>query len=516
MTSETAFGSARSGGTASARSWLLLALVAGSVAFAARLIPLLRGRLGAIGNYDDGVYYVAGTALGHGLLPYRDFVFIHPPAVVLATLPFSLAARIVGDPAGVAAARLTWMLLGAANTVLVARIVRPLGLLPAAVGAAIYAFSAAAIYTEWTTLLVAPAQTCVLLAVLLLAAQPTRYRQAELLALAAGGLLGASATFKIWGVVAVAAVLGWLALSRQWRRALTVLAGSAAAVTVICLPFFAAAPMAMWRMVVLAQVGRAPSDTPLATRLAGIVGLGLDQPPVHAFTPVLVAVLLLVLALLVLAFLVPEVRLCLSLTVALTGMLLLGPSWFLHYPGLVSGPLAVTLAGGAAKSIEWVSTRSRYLGVGLAVLLAVPMVVQAYRQRDLELGTAFPGPHFARVVADTPGCVTSDEHLTLIRMNTLTRNLDRGCPFIADFSGYSYVFDIERGYSLPRARTRCGSRCISIISAAARWPWSGATHARMRSVRPPWRRLAAGPEFAGSTGSPCGRRRPERPSRLSR
>ena len=79
---------------------------------------------------------------------------------------------MVGDPAGLAAAGLTWMLLGAVNTVLVARIVRPLGLLPAALGALIYAFSDAAIYTEWTTLLVAPAQTCVLLAVLLLAAPP--------------------------------------------------------------------------------------------------------------------------------------------------------------------------------------------------------------------------------------------------------------------------------------------------------------------------------------------------------
>ena len=37
-------------------------------------------------------------------------------------------------------------------------------------------------------------------------------------------------------------------------------------------------------------------------------------------------------------------------------------------------------------------------------------------------------------------------------MNVLTRNLDRNCPFVADFSGYSYVFDVERGRSLARAR----------------------------------------------------------------
>ncbi len=443
----------RQASRAARRNWLLLAVLAGSVAFAARLVPVLRGGgLGGLGNYDDGVYYVAGTALSHGLLPYRDFLFLHPPGVVLATMPFGLVSRVVGDPAGLAAARLTWMLLGAVNTVLVARIVRPLGLLPAALGALIYAFSYAAIYTEWTTLLVAPAQTCVLLAVLLLAATPTRPRSAQLLTLVAGALLGASATFKIWGVAAVIAVVVWLLVSRAWRRALTVLAGSTVAITVICLPFFLAAPGAMWRMVVLYQLGRNVASTPPATRLAGIVGMGLDQPRVHTFTPVLVAVLGLALVLLILSGLVREARLCLALTVALSAVLLLGPSWFLHYPGLVTGPLAVALACGAAKIIGWAAGRRRLLGVGVAVLLAVPIVAQVYRHRDLDLGREFPGPRLARVVSATPGCVTSDDPASLAAMNALTRNLQRKCPFVADFGGYSYLFAHDRGRWVSRPR----------------------------------------------------------------
>jgi alpha-1,2-mannosyltransferase len=435
------------------RWWLGVALIAASIAFAARLVPVLRGGgLVGLGNYDDGVYYVAGTAMSHGLLPYRDFLFLHPPGVVLATVPFGLVGRVLGDPVGLAAARLTWMLLGAVNTVLVARIVRPLGLLPAALGALTYAFSYAAIYTEWTTLLVAPAQTCVLAAVLLLAARPAQPRVALILTLGAGALLGASATFKIWGVAAVAAVAVWLLMSGSWRRTLTLLTGSALAITVICLPFFLAAPAAMWRMVVLYQLGRDASGVPLATRLAGIVGMGLDQPRVQTFTPVLIAVLVLVLGLLVVAGLVREARVSLALTVVLIAVLLLSPSWFLHYPGLVTGPLAVALACGAAKVITWAGVRRRIFGVVVAVLLALPVLAQAYRQRNLELGLTFPGFGMAQAVAATRGCVTSDDPASLAAMNTLTRNLRRGCPFIADFSGYSYRLAYERGRWVSRSR----------------------------------------------------------------
>ena len=256
---------------------VLLALLAGAVAFGTRLVPVLRGGgLTGIGNYDDGVYYVAGTALSHGLLPYRDFVFLHPPGVVLATAPFGLLAEVAGDPTGLGAARLTWMLLGAVNCVLVARIVWPVGVLPAALGALFYAFSAAAIYTEWTTLLVAPAQTCVLLAILLLTrigpSLPDDDRRATIIAVTAGALLGVSATFKIWGAAAVVAVVIWLLISRRGRRALLVAGGAAAAITLICLPFFLAAPGRMWLMVVQAQLGRprpAPRRPPASPASSG-------------------------------------------------------------------------------------------------------------------------------------------------------------------------------------------------------------------------------------------------------
>jgi hypothetical protein len=143
-----------------------LATAAAVLAGVARLVPVLRGGgLTGLGNYDDGVYYASGTALLNGILPYRDYVFLHPPGIVVMLAPFGLAGQ---DTTGLAVARVTWMLLGVINTVLVARILRPVGLVEAAVGALFYATAFPAIYIEWTPMLEGPAQTCVLWAILLL------------------------------------------------------------------------------------------------------------------------------------------------------------------------------------------------------------------------------------------------------------------------------------------------------------------------------------------------------------
>lgn len=82
-------------------------------AFAARLIPLLRGGgLHAIGNYDDGIHYAAAMGLVHGLLPYRDFLLLHPPDVPLLLVPFSWLAEVLGEPDAMVVARLCWMAIG--------------------------------------------------------------------------------------------------------------------------------------------------------------------------------------------------------------------------------------------------------------------------------------------------------------------------------------------------------------------------------------------------------------------
>ncbi len=50
---------------------------------------LNHGHLGAVDEYDDGVYFGASIQLAHGILPYRDFAFIQPPLITVWLLPLA-------------------------------------------------------------------------------------------------------------------------------------------------------------------------------------------------------------------------------------------------------------------------------------------------------------------------------------------------------------------------------------------------------------------------------------------
>ncbi|GAA3643011.1 glycosyltransferase 87 family protein [Microlunatus ginsengisoli] len=425
----------------------LTAIGLATLAIAARLLPLLRGGgLTGLGNYDDGVYYSAGTALLHGLLPYRDYVFLHPPGIILLLAPFGLAGVAGHDPTGLAVARLGCVLLGAINTLLVAVILRPAGRVHALVGAAFYATAFPAIYIEWTPLLEGPAQTCLLASVALLARCEADSDARWLPVFCAGGLLGISATFKIWGVVAVVTVLAWYGLRRRWRAGGWIALGAAAGTTIVCLPFFAAAPVAMWRMVVTDQLGRNRSAMSVPRRLAAILDLGLHARLI-SHPALLAGAFVVAVAVLVAATRVAPARLCVVLTLSLSTLLAISPSWFLHYPGLATGPLAVSVGAGTGFLIRAAAARRRWAGASAAVLVGLLLAFGAAPLPALRLGTAFPAQRLAVAMRALPptDCVTADDPATLVALNVLTRDLDHGCPFVADLGGFSYELATERG-----------------------------------------------------------------------
>ena len=160
-------------------------------------------------SYDGSVCYAAAAGLAHGLLPYRDFLFLHPPGIVVALVPFVSLGRVIGDPSGIEVATLAWFGIGALNAVLVSTILRPLGVVAALIGGLFYAVFYPAVFIERSPLLEAPAATVTLVALLLLTRTPKVGPIASRVVLLAGALLGVSAGFKIWGVVVLVAVLGW-------------------------------------------------------------------------------------------------------------------------------------------------------------------------------------------------------------------------------------------------------------------------------------------------------------------
>ena len=423
-----------------------LAVLIGAAAYVARLVPVVRGGgLRGMNSYDGYVYYAAAAGLDHGLLPYRDFLFLHPPGIVVALVPFAALGRVIGDPSGIEVATLAWFGIGALNAVLVSRILRSLGVLAALVGGLFYAVFYPAVFIERTPLLEAPAATVTLVALLLLTRAPKAGPIAIRVVLLAGGLLGLSAGFKIWGVVVVVAVFGWTWVIYGARRGFLLLTGAAIGAAIVCLPFFAAAPGSMWRMVVIDQLGRPRSRSGLGRRLTDMVGL----TTLHAGLVAVALALAVAVAGCVLAVRSRPGRLAVVVLLASSALLLFTPSWFIHYAGLIAAPTAIMVGAAAGTLISVAgSTGTRALITALFMaglaLVAVPILSASF-------GRPFPaaGP-IAQRAAPLGGCVTVDDPRSLIQTDLLKRNFQHGCTLVVDLGGYSY--DIHPGTVEPRSR----------------------------------------------------------------
>jgi alpha-1,2-mannosyltransferase len=429
--------------------WFLAIVIAG-IAFLFRLVPVLRGAgLFGLGNYDDGVYYAASTGIAHGLLPYRDFLLLHPPGVPLLLTPFALVAQLTSDSYGFAAARVAWMLLGAVNAVLIWRILRPIGLMAAVFGALSYAVFYPAVYADHTTLLESPATTALLLAILLLEPLSSARYLSRGRACAAGAVLGLTVVIKIWGVVTVVIVLGWLLLMRRFRAALQVAIGCAALAGLICLPFFAAAPTAMWHQLVRDQIVRhANRGVTLLGRLDEIVGLGIVHRP-HASITVIAVIALLFCA--ALAWTYREAQLAVLLLLGQGAFLLVTPTWFPHYAGFTAAAVVIAFSAAVGRLIALV--RARPARIAVALVAAAALLVYASGWSDIHFGRRFPD-QFKLLAGSAPGCVTTDDATALVETNTLSRNLSRRCRFIADLGGHSHNMAAASGTMVSRNKNK--------------------------------------------------------------
>lgn len=424
------------------------------IGFSLRLWPVVAGGgLLGRGNYDDGVYYAAAAGFAHGLMPYRDFLLLHPPGIVLFLAPFAVAARWLGDPAAFAAARVLFMVIGAVNAVLVALILRRVNLAAALAGGLFYAVYFPAVYAEHTTLLEPLATTCVLGAMSLLTWLRRDGRVAPVM-IVAGILLGFSASIKIWGVVPALAVIGWVVVSWGWRRAGWITLGTAAGATAVCLPFFAAAPAQMWRLVVLSQLGRPAATHSWLDRAVTIAGL----TPLRGASWWWLAIAGVVLVVCcVAAARSPVGRLSLVVFLPTAAMLFSTPSWFQHYAAAAAGGLALVVGAAAG----WFAARMHrpvLTGLFASVIIGALMLGYAPAVEQRPYGGVFPTARLAPAVTSAPGCVTTDDPISLIELDVLRRNLDRGCPLVADLGGDNYAIQVGAAHFRARAKNQAWQR----------------------------------------------------------
>ncbi len=444
-------------------TWIIVMVTVATTAFAVRLTPVLAGGgLFGRGNYDDGVYYTAAAGFVHGLMPYRDFLLLHPPGIVLALAPFAALADLVGEPTAFAVARIGFMIIGSANAVLVAVALRRLGLAAAMVGGLTYAVFFPAVYVEHTTLLEPLATGFLLGAVSLIGSAPRShaveipsgaraFRSAHtglLRMIMAGVLLGVATAIKVWGVVPAVAMIAWVLATLGWRRALATTAGYAAGATAICLPFFVAAPRQMWRLVLLAQLGRPRVAGGWLERVHDIAGL-------TPFGSIATGWLVLAGAVLLFGSLAAwqsrEGRVGVLLFGVTVALLLTTPSWFLHYAALSAAPTALVLGAAAG----WLSVRIRRPITAIIAGTVAIGLIAAYGSLVLArpFGRPFPAAQLQPAVAVSKTCVTTDDPISLIELDVLRRNLRRNCPLMVDLGGYNYALQV----GTPRFHSRAKS-----------------------------------------------------------
>jgi len=394
-----------------------------------RLIPLLaRGGLGFWNGYDDGVYYAAADALTFGHMPYRDYLLLHPPGIVVLLAPFAALGRVTTDATGMIVARCAFIAVGALNASLVAAIAYRWSRRTAVVAGVLFACWYPAVVTEQTPRLEPVGTTLLLVALLLLVRRTKLVRpRHELLA---GAALGLGAGVKIWGMAPWAALVLWELIRQRWAAAGRVVAGGVAALAVLLLPFFIAAPSRMADMVIRDQFRRAVVRSGLTQRLSSIFGIDKGMATHHSEVAIVVAVI--VLAAAVVAMREGLAQPIVVVLVVSFVVLLASPSYFRHYAEFVAAPAVLVIAIAAGRLTSMVTLHRRTAGVAIGVVTALVIGGAA---------ASFAIPEKVQriapaVTAAAPaGCLKSDDPGVLIQMNRLSQGFRDNCHLGVDVWG---------------------------------------------------------------------------------
>jgi len=406
------------------RRWTLVFGLVGLMALATRLGPLLLdGTLRGVLEYDDGVYFSVSQRLVAGQLPYRDFLFLHPPGVVVLLTPFSALSMLVPDSYAFAAARLSFIGIGVLNAVLVAHLLRRFGIPAALSGGGLYAVWSAAAVTERTVLL-EPLLNLALLASLILLGRSRVRGGAVFLA---GIVLGSGLAMKLWVAPEIVAIAVWLGLCRG-RRALGLwLAGSALGVIAWVGPFLLASDD-MFDQVVVKQLGRPSAGLDATLRLRyfdGLLGFPHSEAKIPAWSLAIGAVLIAVTFLLV-AWRRRDsaVSLWASLGFVQISMLLAAPAFAYHYANFAAATFCLLVGVVTAEVARHLPRR---VTLGLAVVAIATLGMLAWSSMRFVVEGRRVDNGWLAAFMDRHRCVWALNPALLALGDASMRQAERGC-----------------------------------------------------------------------------------------
>jgi 4-amino-4-deoxy-L-arabinose transferase-like glycosyltransferase len=364
------------------------------------------------------------------MLPYSDFIFVHPPGVIVWLVPFATLAEFSNDIIGMAAARVALAVLGSANAVLVYRLVRPHSRQWAIVAGLLYAVWRVPSVTEHTILLEPFLTFFILLSLLFLVTAPHFHTNRRLLA--AGVLLGLALATKLWAGPVVAFILLFLVKRSGLRAALVCAAGLAGSLAAVCLPFFISSPTLFFRQVVSDQLGRSSPDGLLDrfSRFSDIGGFRVINEVGKYIPPLAIAgcVVIIMVACCFLAWRSQWPRLYIGIFIIQCMEIWVAPVYFYHYFAFAAAS-AVIVAVAAASSITGAHANRATLLVSATVLVTIAAMA-LYR----------PVPPYRdystlRDLAAEHKCVWFAAASDAVAIDSLSRQLHRGCVMTVDSYG---------------------------------------------------------------------------------
>jgi hypothetical protein len=417
------------------------------------------GAISGLTAYDDGVYFGAALQWVNGLWPYRDFVFLHPPGIILLMSPIALFGKLFGTENGLAVARVCTAFVATLNVVLVTGLVRRHGRVAAVLAGTLTALFPLAVANS-STLTLEPYLVFFVLAGLAALVRAISNRNPNRWLIASGVLFGVAGLIKIWAVfpfvVASICVVVWFTRA-SWRFFL----GSALAFGIPALPFIALSPGNFFHDVIVDQVIRQASvyqQVPLSGRLFDI--LGLPGVPGSWLTPTVAEVAMLVgVAGVAFAFWVDNRSpqrsdvLLLGVTLSTVVCLLVGSEFQLYYSYFSAPFLAILFALVLHKICRGVRTRwndlrglryfdTRLFRVAFAVLFAGATLAMAshdfsYQRQFIDYnlrgnsGTVAQPGAVVSVAVPAGACAISDSPAVLILGNRYL-STSPGCPAVVD------------------------------------------------------------------------------------
>lgn len=422
------------------------------VGLALRLYQLSRpGCLFGVIENDDGTYFGSAVRLIHGWMPYRDFIMVHPTGITVLMTPVALATRGYGTAAGMAVARVLTAVASAASVPLAGLIIRHRGLLATVVTCGILAVFPNALDAA-RTLLLEP--WLVLFCLLGALAMFDGDRLADRSRVIWGGLaFGFAGAVKVWAVLPVVVIL--VLCIPPARRAVAFAAAVAVGFCVPVLPFALLAPATFYRSVFVAQLARSDAvRVPLATRLAGMLGLSRLGLPLLILLAAGAAVLVAVTILSLLGARIshqqpPALDWFATITCALVIIAFLWPpDFYYHYSPFLVPFMAMAVALPLSRVLPALSVRDvrvrhavrlrRYTTVLAVLTLAAAVVHDAIAESRMASTVPVADLNAATRAIPRGACVLTDEVSYTIAINRFVSSV-AGCPTMVDSVGSDYA-----------------------------------------------------------------------------